>query len=428
MSLISELKNLYDKHHLKTSAQDKRSTTIINKKVSLKKKRISRNALHVIKRLHRADYEAYLVGGSVRDLLLDLAPKDFDVATDATLEQIRKLFRNCRLIGRRFRLAHVYFKDEIIEVSTFRGASVKTNSKTGGKDSIIILGNNNYGTQQEDALRRDFTLNALYYDPKTDRVIDALNGLKDLMQQKICIIGDAKTRYREDPVRMIRAIRFSGKLNFNIERATAAPFNELKQLLLDVAPARLFEEVLKLFFTGHALASYQKLQQHHFFNLLFPQTKVYKDNANFQELLHLALKNTDQRLANGKSINPAFLLAVILWYPLQCEVDQQQEQLQPFFARQQAMRIIVKRQLETLAIPRRLTQMMCEIWQLQYRLPKHYSKRAFVILKQPRFRAAYDFLLLRSHIEPNLQSLAHWWTEFQHVSSRQQNAMIKQVL
>jgi len=424
LNLIITLKNFYNKHYPKTRPQDKRPTANAKKNISIKQKLISRNALQVIKRLRHAGYEAYLVGGSVRDLLLGLQPKDFDVATDATPEQIRKLFRNCRLIGRRFRLAHIHFGGEIIEVSTFRRENTSAIS-THRTDRFMVIHDNTYGTQQEDAVRRDFTLNALYYDPKSNRVIDTLNGIKDLAQQQIRIIGDANIRYQEDPIRMIRAIRFAGKLNFDIETTTAAPFSELNKLLWNVAPARLFEEVLKLFFTGHALASYQRLKQYHFFNLLFPQTIAHEQDVNFQKLLHLALENTDKRLATGKSINPAFLLAVILWYPLQYEINYQQKQLSSFLAQQQAMRIIIKRQLETLVIPRRLTQMMCEIWQLQYRLPKRHGKRAFVTSKHLRFRAAYDFLLLRSHVDSTLQPLANWWTEFQHATSVEQFKMTK---
>lgn len=427
MTLITTLKNLYNKRHLKTSTQDKLQIAHAKKKILRKQKLISCNALKVIKRLHHANYEAYLVGGSVRDLLLDLRPKDFDVATNATPEQIRKLFRNCRLIGRRFRLAHVYFSGEIIEVSTFRRDNTATENRQIHAKNIIVKHDNNYGTQKEDVTRRDFTINALYYNPKTENLIDTVAGLDDLIRQQIRIIGNANTRYQEDPMRMIRAIRFASKLNFNIEVATAAPLEQLHHLLWQVSPARLFEEVLKLFFTGHALASYKQLQHYHFFNLLFPQTIYYENNIHFQKLLHLALENTDKRLATGKSINPAFLFSVILWSPLQVEIQNQQQQLPSFLARQHAMQKIIKQQLETLTIPRRLTKMMGEIWELQYRLPKRYDKRAFVTLKQPRFRDAYDFLLLRTHIDPTPQPLANWWKEFQQVTITRQHEMIKQL-
>jgi len=424
VSLITLLKKFFNNHSDKKVNGHNEAIISPPEKPSLYNKPISRNAIKIIKRLNKAGYEAYLVGGSVRDLLLDLKPKDFDIATSATPEQIRKLFRNCRLIGRRFRLAHIYFANEIIEVSTFRAAN-KTRKKTDKcATSGMILRDNTYGTQQEDAQRRDFTVNAFYYDPKSDQVIDAINGLTDIEQRQIRIIGDAETRYREDPIRMLRAIRFSSKLDFNIAAETAAPFSKLHQSLWNVSAARLFEEVLKLFFSGHAMASYKQLCHYDFFTFLFPQTATLINENNFQTLLQIALENTDKRLAVGKSINPAFLLAVILWLPLEKEIRLQQTKHSAFMAQQNAMQLIIQRQLETLAIPKRLSKTIKEIWELQYQLPRRHGKRAFYILAQPRFRAAYDFLLLRAITDTKLQILADWWTQFQEADLEQQNDMI----
>ena len=320
-----------------------------------------------------------------------------------------------------------YFASEIIEVSTFRAANNNQQTTKKCATSGMILRDNTYGNQQEDALRRDFTVNALYYDPKCDRVIDSVHGLDDIQQHQIRIIGDAETRYREDPIRILRAIRFASKLNFQLAPDTAAPFAKEHKLLWNVSSARLFEEVLKLFFTGHAVASYQQLSQYHFFTLLFPQTTALVDNSEFQQLLQYALQNTDRRLANDQSINPAFLLAVILWLPLEKEIQQQQQQHKIFIAQQNAMQLIIQRQLETLAMPKRFTRVIKEIWQLQYRLPKRHGKRAFNTVKQPRFRAAYDFLLLRAINDIKLQVLADWWTQFQTATEEQQNNMISRL-
>ena len=424
MNLINTFKKLFENATLvKNTDNSKRK---IYNKTCLPQQAISYNALKIIKRLNKAGYEAYLVGGGVRDLLLSLTPKDFDVATNATPEQIRKLFRNCRLIGRRFRLAHVYFKNEIIEVSTFRTTnSIKSEHKC--INSGMILRDNTYGNQEDDAQRRDFTINALYYDPASECILDYTNGLADIEKHEIRIIGDPIVRYQEDPIRMLRAIRFAAKLKFAIAHDTKTPFTDLQQLLWNVPPARLFEEVLKLFFSGHAHASYQQLIEYQFFTLLFPQTKDFMQDENFLQLLEIALKNTDIRINKQQSINPAFLFAVILWFPLKVFIQQQISHSSQIAVRQHAMQNVIQIQLETLTIPKRYTLTMREIWELQYRFTKRQGKRAFKTLLQPRFRAAYDFLLLRSTFDPKLKPLADWWTTFQTASKTKQNHMIKQL-
>lgn len=394
---------------------------------SIDKKRISHNVQKITQRLTQSDYEAYLVGGGVRDLLLDHSPKDFDVATDATPEQVRKQFRNCRIIGRRFRLAHVYFKNELIEVSTFR-AQQKNNKqhKKHVSEQGMVLRDNTYGDLKEDAWRRDFTINALYYDLQNDLIVDYTGGLNDINEKVIRIIGDAKQRYREDPVRMLRALRFAAKLDFDIAPKTAEPITALKELIWNVPPSRLFEEVLKLFFTGHAYSTYQVLQHYGYFTLLFPQIEAAIEQLpDFEQLIEKALINTDTRIQQEKSINPAFLLAVLLWGPFQLELKQQKQQHRKIFiAQQQAAEVVISQQLKTITIPKRFTHTIKEIWEMQYRLPKRHGKRAYQTLEMRRFRAAYDFLLLRAEVDHSWHELGLWWTKFQEADETIQADMV----
>lgn len=376
---------------------------------------ISESALKVLYRLKKSGYQAYLVGGGVRDLLLGREPKDFDVATDATPEQVKAVFRNCRLIGRRFRLAHVRFGREIIEVATFRSANFgKAEQSANG----MVLDDNLYGTIEEDALRRDFTVNALYYNIADFSVIDYSTGMEDLEAGLLRLLGDPGTRYREDPVRMLRAVRFAAKLGFNIEPATEAPIHELGHLLADIPPARLFEEVLKLFISGYAVSTFEKMRHYDLFGQLFPQTEEALSHEEHEFPLTLVLKgleNTDRRLAEEKPVTPAFLFAVLLWEPLRrmAEVLEQQEGLMPYAAIQQAAGLVIERQVQRVSIPRRFTTPMREIWGLQPRFHNTRGKRPARLLAHPRFRAAYDFLLLRAEAGEADPALAKWWTDYQ---------------
>ncbi len=376
---------------------------------------ISENALKVLYRLRKSGYQAYLVGGGVRDLLLGREPKDFDVATDATPEQVKAVFRNCRLIGRRFRLAHVRFGREIIEVATFRSASFgKAEQSANG----MVLEDNQYGTIEEDALRRDFTVNALYYNIANFSVVDYSTGMEDLRAGRLRLLGDPETRYREDPVRMLRAVRFAAKLGFTIEPETEAPIPGLAHLLAEVPPARLFEEVLKLFFGGYAVATFEKLRHYDLFAQLFPQTEEALSHEEHEFPLTLVLKgleNTDRRLAEGKPVTPAFLFAVLLWEPVRrmAERLEREEGLAAFPAIQQAAGWVISRQVQRVAIPRRFTTPMREIWSLQPRFHNTRGKRPARLLAHPRFRAAYDFLLLRAESGEADPELAAWWTRYQ---------------
>lgn len=368
----------------------------------------------MLHRLSQHKYSAYLVGGCLRDILLKQEPKDFDIATNASPENIKKLFRNCLLIGRRFRLAHIRFGREIIEVSTFRAQSKKKSFKhrkiaTHG----MLLRDNVYGTIEEDVWRRDFTMNALYYNIADFSLVDYCGGLADIKNKIVRIIGEPRLRYQEDPVRLLRAIRFAGKLGFQLDPATAEPIQELAPLLRHVPPARLFEEVLKLFHHGQALKTYQLLRHYHLLNQLFPQARQDAlDNAS-DKLLELACDNTDKRIQQGKTVSPAFLFAVFLWSTVQTEAQQSIMQHTPtFIAYQHAVSYTLSQQQKLITIPRRYSTAIREIWDLQHRLSQRRPFMLHRLVNHPRFRAAYDFLLLRAEIKEIDPDIANWWARF----------------
>jgi poly(A) polymerase len=378
---------------------------------------ISPNALKVLYRLKSAGFAAHLVGGGVRDLLLGREPKDFDVATDARPEEVKELFRNCRLIGRRFRLAHVQFGREIIEVATFRAGQDQQPGDAAQTDEGMLLRDNVYGTIEQDALRRDFTVNALYYNIADFTLIDYANGVDDLQNGVLRLLGDPETRYREDPVRMLRAVRFSAKLGFRLSAETEAPIGELAPLLGEVPAARLFEEVLKLFLAGNAVGGFERLRQLGLFAELFPDTERALGALEQDFPLTLVLKgleNTDRRIADDKPVTPAFLFAVLLWEPVrQRAEDLKSAGEQPYQALQTAAGEILARQVQRVALPRRFSAPMQEIWSLQARFGNTRGKRPKRLLAHPRFRAAYDFLLLRAESGEADVELATWWTQYQ---------------
>lgn len=403
----------------------------------LSRKHISRNALNVLYRLHENGFEAYLVGGGVRDTLLGLKPKDFDVATNALPEQVYQLFRNCRLIGRRFRLAHVFFGKEIIEVATFRANSTQTSDDENAEDNNdlmhsqngMIMRDNVYGSLVEDAWRRDFTVNALYYSIGDFSIIDHTNGMPDLEQKLLRIIGDPLTRYREDPVRMIRAVRLASKLGFTVEANTSAPLYSHSHLLQQVPPARLFEEVLKLFLSGYGLITFEQLTHYGLFNALFPLSANFLTQPIPHKLILLALRNTDKRIQEDKPVTPAFLLAILLWYPyLEEKASLIQQGLIPIEAHHQALANVLRQQATYVAIPRRFAEVVKAIWELQAPLQTPKRKQVFHLLSHQRFRAAYDFLELRAEAgEPNATQSAPWWTAFQSADDMQRGKMINKL-
>lgn len=400
----------------------------------ISRKQISDNALKVLYRLNSSGYEAYLVGGGVRDILLGQAPKDFDIATNATPEQVRKLFRNCRLIGRRFRLAHVMFGRDIIEVATFRGHHQEPDSQTSSQsDAGMLLRDNVYGTIDEDAERRDFTVNAMYYNIANYSVHDYAGGIDDLEDRLIRMIGDPETRYREDPVRMLRAIRFAAKLDFDIEEDTADPIEHLAPLLSDIPPARLYEESLKMLQTGVGLETYHLMREYGLFQQLFPAIAEHftDDHESLTEqMLDLTLDSTDLRIEDGKRINPAFMFAAMFWYPMMSITQQlsRERNVSEYDAMMEASNQILDRIVQRLAIPRRHTTTIREMWQMQFRLERRSGKRAFRLLELNKFRAGYDLLLMRGELEGgDVKALADWWSAFQNADRNLRQLMVNDV-
>ena len=400
---------------------------------SVTRKEISDNALKVLYRLNSAGYQSYLVGGCVRDILMGQHPKDFDVVTDATPEQIKEQFRNCRLIGRRFRLAHIVFGREIIEVATFRGhhgsdLGDKKDSLGKQNEEGQLTRDNVFGSIDEDAQRRDFTFNAMYYSVSDFSITDFADGSSAIKNRIVELIGDPETRYREDPVRMLRAVRFAAKLDMKISDRTGAPIHELAGLLSNIPAARLFEEYLKLFLSGKALRTFELLQSYGLFKPLFPVLDKVLNNTDSREyqFIQQVLKNTDNRINNDQRVTPAFLLAVFLWYPLEEHFQKlvNESGLQPHDAFNVAMSEILSQQTQRVMIPKRFSIAMREIWQLQQRLPKRFGRRAQQLINHPRFRAAYDFLLLRGEIEGgDALEVAQWWTQYQEASPEQRKKM-----
>ncbi len=368
-----------------------------------------------MRRLQDEGYEAYIVGGSVRDLLLGKAPKDYDVATDATPEEVKTVFPRCRLIGRRFRLAHVRMNGTLIEVATFRGPQVSDDDDVKHRNGRILR-DNVWGSLEEDAVRRDFTINALFLDPVSNKIRDFVGGYKDLSERKLRLIGDARTRYREDPVRLLRAARFIAKLGVEPSVETAAPITEMATLLHDIPPARLFEEVCKLFMTGHAARTWEALQRFELTLALFPvlASKGKSGAVRTGSLLIKALENTDERIAIDKPVTPAFLLAAILWHPVRARADElQADGLNEHAALGQAADEVMSKQVQRTAIPRRFSVVTRQIWTMQPRFNNTQGRRAKSLLQERRFRAAYDFLLLRVEEDGSLKALCDHWTEAQ---------------
>jgi poly(A) polymerase len=371
------------------------------------------HATEVVRRLQEEGYEAYIVGGSVRDLLLGKVPKDYDVATDAIPEEVKTVFPRCRIIGRRFRLAHVHMGGSLIEVATFRGPQVNEDDDHTHQNGRILR-DNVWGSLEEDAVRRDFTINALFMDPISGDVQDFVGGYKDLADRKLRLIGDAPTRYREDPVRLLRAARFVAKLGVELGRETAKPVNEMAPLLKDIPPARLFEEVCKLFMTGHASRTLETLQRFRLTRALFPVLKGESGKAKTGVLMEKAMKNTDHRIAEDKPVTPAFMYAALLWQPVRERADElQADGMQEYLALGQAADEVMSKQVKRTAVPRRFSVITRQIWTMQPRFNHTHGRRAKGLMNERRFRAAYDFLLLRAEEDETLKDLCHHWTEAQ---------------
>ncbi len=378
-------------------------------------------------RLQNEGYDAYLVGGCVRDLLLGREPKDFDVVTNADPEQVREVFRNCRLIGRRFRLAHVCFGREIIEVATFRGAGEEKNDQQMLNKEGRLLRDNVYGTIEEDVWRRDFTVNALYYNIKDFSVVDFVGGMADHKTGTLKLIGDSDVRFREDPVRMLRAVRFAVKLGFKLDSACEQAIHNDVRLLASIPCARLYDEMIKLFLSGYALQTFEMLRHYGLFDVLFPATEhslAVEENGFPRLLLIKALENSDNRIAEGKTITAYFLLAAFLWEPVRIRAKEKIAQGQvEFVAYQDAASEIIARQIKSTALPRHISMAMREVWNMQPKFNARVGSRPSRLIRHPRFRAGYDFLLLRAETGGADPELAQWWTKYQHASENEQRKM-----
>ena len=388
------------------------------------REQISYGALKVTDGLQAAGYQAYVVGGAVRDLLLDRKPKDFDIATDATPEEVRRVFRRARIIGRRFRLVHVMFGEEVVEVSTFRRMIEAEDAQT--DEHGRLLRDNEFGDQEQDAARRDFTANALFYDPSSQEICDFHGGYTDTRNHLLRIIGDPVVRYREDPVRMLRAVRLSAKLGMKLDAATAAPISGMKSLLDNVPKARLLDEVLKMLLSGHSLECIQQLRKMNLHHGLLPLLDVIWEQPLGEKFIMLALRNTDERLSQDKTVSPAFLFAALLWHEVLAAWNLRvQNGARPVGAMHEAMDEVLARQRAQLAIPHRQDAVMKEIWLMQQRFEQRSGQRPFRVLEQPRFRAGFDFLLLRCASGEVDDQLGLWWDEFQDAGSVRQTEMLQ---
>ena len=402
-------------------------------KHGIRREHVHACALKVTRTLKQAGFEAFLVGGAVRDLLLQREPKDFDVATNATPEQVRNTFRRSRIIGRRFQIVHVYCGADTIEVTTFRaaapepeeGESEQTDGARVTADNGMLLRDNVFGNQEEDAARRDFTVNALYYDTETQEVWDWHNGVADAQKKILRMIGDPAQRFREDPVRMLRAARFAAKLEFHIDTATRAPIAELANMLERIPPSRLFDEMMKLLLSGHAERGVRQLRAEGLHHGVLPMIDAILDHPDRKAFLHAALHDTDQRVRQGHSASPAFMIACLLWFDFQAMLERNRKKgLPEQTAAFEAMDSVLERQRAALAFPRRFDGTIKEIWALQGRLTQRHGSRPYRLLTHPRFRAGYDFLLIRANGNDADRELAEWWNAFQKADDHARGQML----
>lgn len=382
----------------------------------IKKESFSPAVLEVVQTLLEHDFQAYIVGGAVRDLLLGITPKDFDVATNATPEETCKIFKRAQIIGRRFQIVHVRSHHETIEVTTFRTIVEGTKKQT---RQGLLLSDNQFGSLEEDAQRRDFSINALYYDIQTQTILDFCNGIDAVKYKELRCIGDPETRYREDPVRMLRAIRLKAKLNLGIEKPSELIINEHGYLLQQVSHARLFDEMLKLFMNGYAEKTFAELYHYGILDELVPSAlHHYEKKPIYQTFFKMALVNSDQRVKANKPITPAFFIAVFLWPEMQDKfnfISSKNKKLNKQQAWLECAHSTLMEQHHITSIPKRFQTTIQEIWTLQKRLVKNAKKEkdALKLLEHDRFRAAYDFLLLREDSKETHTQLAGWWTDFQ---------------
>ena len=397
-------------------------------KHGIRREDISSGSRRTVETLQQHGYKAYVVGGAVRDLLAGLKPKDYDVATNATPEQVRHCFRRSRIIGRRFQIVHVLMGAETIEVTTFRGhhsegqhAGNRAQTDAHGR----LLRDNVFGSEKDDAARRDFTVNALYFDPTSETIIDYHHGVADLKQKTLRMIGEPKTRYREDPVRMLRAVRLAAKLDFSIDDETRRPIGELADLIENVPPSRLFDEMLKLLTSGHSVRCLQRLRAEGLHHGLLPLLDVILEQPQGKRFVTLALENTDRRVREGRPISPGFLFATLLWNEVLARWDAlKADGERPIPALFRAMDDVLDVQAEKLAITRRVAGDIKDIWSIQPRFEQRSGKRPYGLLEQPRFKAGLDFLLMRAESGEVDAELGQWWSDFLDADGATRAAML----
>ena len=396
-----------------------------NFEIDFKKIDISLISVHAIKTIEVLEdngFEAYLVGGAVRDLLFGIKPKDFDVVTNATPDQIHHLFRRSRMIGRRFKLVHVIYGREVIEVSTYRSQQKEIPQP----DGSMIRDDNHYGTIEEDAMRRDFTINAMFYSPTNHKLVDFHEGLEDLKHGIIRMIGDPEKRYHEDPIRILRAFRVCAKLDMTLDSPSRSPIKNILPLLHDIPHSRLFDEVIKFFLTGHALSSYKVMQDESIYSQFFLSPAFKSEEIDL--FISNGLKNTDLRINQDKSCNPSFLFSFLLWHQVYLLWDQYKVDLKHSIAGlNQAIDEVIEKQIKLFPIHKRFTITMKEIWRLQPRFENQSPKKIYRLLLHPRFRAAYDFMLLRCQSNQLDQSIGIWWTNFIDADNHEKSLMVKQL-
>ncbi|PXX42574.1 polynucleotide adenylyltransferase PcnB [Undibacterium pigrum] len=404
------------------ASANQKPTVLSHKDHGIDPQLVSANAIRITQTLQENGFKAFVVGGAVRDLLTGVKPKDFDIATNATPEQVKRLFRRAFIIGRRFQIVHVMFGQDLLEVTTFRGSATDGAPKD---EHGRVLRDNTFGEQYEDAARRDFTVNAMYYDPASQVVLDYHGGMKDIKKKTLRIIGVPEARYREDPVRMLRVVRFAAKLNFTIDASTRAPIAVMAPLINNVPAARVFDETLKLLTSGHAMACLQQLRKEGLHHGLMPLLDVVLEQPLGEKFVTLALANTDERVQQGKPVSPGFLFASLLWH----QVVEKWEAYKaagefPIPALHLAADDVLNTQTDALAIQRKIGSDMRDIWAMQPRFEKRVGKTPYKVLEHPRLRAGYDFLLLRCASGEIDEEIGEWWTDFMEGDSAEREQLI----
>ena len=407
---------------LRGDSAKRKAETIPASKHGIRRDQVSPGARRTCEVLQKGGFKAYVVGGAVRDLIAGIEPKDYDIATNATPDEVRGLFRRSRIIGRRFQIVHVMQGPETLEVSTFRAAH---DADTLKDEHGRVLRDNVWGSIEEDAARRDFTMNALYYDPTGEVVLDFHSGVQDIQRKTLRMIGDPRARYREDPVRMLRAVRLSAKLGLRMDPQVQAPIRDMAELIDNVPAARLFDEMLKLLFSGHAVDCIKRLRDDGLHHGLLPLLDVILEQPLGEKFVMLSLANTDERVRADKSVSPGFLFATLLWHEVLASWEKRKKDGEPPVpAMFGAMDEVLDQQAEKLAITKRIAGDIKDIWLLQPRFEKRAGRAPFRLIEQPRYRAAWDFLVLRAASGEVPQELPDWWADFLDADNDEREQML----